>query len=130
MPSLEPRPVCVHRCVFTDALNSLGVNPKKFTDEGPRALYALQRLRTLYSIERRGRDESAEQRRQVRQAESVLVLDALRACLDDTLKNVPPSSLQGKTISARKANPGGVAPSPGSGCAYPATWGTFRAAEA
>ena len=88
---------------FTDVLKSLGLNAKKLPSNPPakarRALHALQRIRTLYAIERRIRDASPEQRRQVRQAESVPVLDALRAWLDDTLEKVPPSSPLGKAMS-------------------------------
>ena len=49
-------------------------------------------------IERRIRDESPEERHRVRQAESIPVLDALRAWLDDTLVKVPPSSPLGKAM--------------------------------
>ena len=52
----------------------------------------------FYAIERRIRDASPEQRRRVRHAESVPVLDALRAWLDDTLAKVPPSSPLGKAM--------------------------------
>ena len=88
---------------FTDVLKSLGLNPKRLPSNPPakarRALHALQRIRTLYAIERRIRDASPEQRRRVRQAESVPVLDALRAWLDDTLAKVPPSSPLGKAMA-------------------------------
>ena len=87
---------------FTDVLKSLGLNPKRLPSNPPakarRALYALGRIRTLYAIERRIRDASPEQRHRVRQAESVPVLDALRAWLDDTLGKVPPSSALGKAM--------------------------------
>ena len=84
-------------------LKSLGLNPKKLPSnpsaKARRALHALQRIRTLYAIEQRIRDASPEQRRRVRQAESVPVLDALRAWLDDTLEKIPPSSPLGKAMS-------------------------------
>ena len=84
-------------------LKSLGVNPKKLPSAAPakarRALHALQQIRMLYAIERRIRDEPPEERHRVRQAESVPVLDALRAWLDDTLVKVPPSSPLGKAMS-------------------------------
>ena len=87
---------------FTDVLKSLGLNAKKLPSNPPakarRALHALQRIRTLYAIERRIRDESPQERHRVRQAESVPVLDALRAWLDDTLEQVPPSSPLGKAM--------------------------------
>ena len=87
---------------FTDVLKSLGLNAKKLPSNPPakarRALHVLQRIRTFYAIERRIRDASPEVRRRVRQAESVPVLDALRAWLDDTLEQVPPSSPLGKAM--------------------------------
>ena len=87
---------------FTDVLKSLGLNAKRLPSNPPpkarRALHALQRIRTLYAIERRIRDASPEERRRVRQAESVPVLDALRDWLDDTLGKVPPSSPLGKAM--------------------------------
>ncbi len=88
---------------FTYVLKSLGVNPKKLPEDPPakvrRALHALQRIRTLFVIKRRIRDESPDERRRTRQAESVPVLDALRAWLNDTLAKVPPSSALGKAMS-------------------------------
>ena len=69
---------------FVDVLKSLGLNAKKLPANPPakarRALYALQQIQTLYAIERRIRDEPPEERRRVRQAESIPMLDALRAC--------------------------------------------------
>ena len=63
------------------------------------AAHALQKIRTLYAIERRIRDESPDQRFRVRQAESVPMLDALRAWLNDTIARVPASSPLGKAMS-------------------------------
>ena len=65
--------------------------PSTISAKARRALHALQQIRTLYAIERRIRDEPPEERHRVRQAESVPVLDALRAWLDDTLDKVPPA---------------------------------------
>ena len=97
---------------FTDVLKSLGLNPKKLPSNPPakarRALHALQRIRTLYAIERRIRDASPEQRHRVRQAESVPVLDALRAWLDDTLEKVPPSSPLGKAMGLSRQSVAGA----------------------
>ena len=64
-----------------------------------RALYALQQIRTLYAIERRLRDKPPDYRHLARQTESVAVLDKLRAWLDDTIDNVPPSTPLGKAMS-------------------------------
>ena len=81
-----------------DVLKSLGLNAKKLPANPPakarRALYALQQIRTLYAIERRIRDK----RHLARQAESVPVLDKLRAWLDDTIDKVPPSTPLGKAM--------------------------------
>ena len=87
---------------FVDVLKSLGLNPKKLPANPPakarRALYALQQIRTLYAIERRIRDKPPDYRHLVRQAESVPVLDKLRAWLDDTIEKIPPSTPLGKAM--------------------------------
>ena len=88
---------------FADVLKSPRLNPKKLPANPPakarRALFALQRIRSLYAIERRIRDEPPDEHRRVRQTESVPVFDALRAWLDDTLAKVPPSTPLGKATS-------------------------------
>ena len=63
-----------------------------------RTLEALHPIRALYAIERRIRDQPPDERHRVRQAESVPVLDALRAELDETLDTGLPSSPVGKAI--------------------------------
>ena len=63
-----------------------------------RALSALHRIRTFYAIERRIRDKPPDQRLRTRQAESVPVLDALRAWLDHTRPKVLPSAPLGKAM--------------------------------
>ena len=87
---------------FTDTLESLGLNPNKLPPDPPpkarRALSALRRIRTLYAIERRIRDKPPDQRLRTRQAESVPVLDALRAWLDHTRPKVLPSAPLGKAL--------------------------------
>ena len=95
---------------FTDTLKSLGVNPNKLPPDPPpkslppppsggrRALSALRRIQTLYAIERRIRDKPPDQRLRTRQAESVPVLDALRAWLDHTRPKVLPSAPLGKAL--------------------------------
>ena len=87
---------------FVEVLKSLGLNPKKLPANPPakarRALYALQHIRTLYAIERRIRDKSPHERRAVRQAESVPVLNKLRAWLDDTHAKILPSGKLGKAL--------------------------------
>ena len=88
---------------FVDALKSLGLNPKKLPANPPakarRTLYALQRIRTLYAIERRIRDKPPEYRYLARQSESVPVLDALRTWLDVTIDKIPPSTVLGKAMA-------------------------------
>ena len=87
---------------FTDTLKSLGLNPNKLPPAPPakarRALSVLHRIRTLYAVERRIRDTPPDQRHRARQAESVPVLNALRAWLDDTLPKVLPSGPLGKAM--------------------------------
>ena len=87
---------------FTDTLKSLGLNPNKLPPAPPakarRALSVLHRIRTLYAIERRIRDTPPDQRHRTRQAESVPVLNALRAWPDDTLPKVLPSGPLGKAM--------------------------------
>ena len=87
---------------FTDTLKSLGLNPNKLPPNPPpkarRALSALRRIQTLYAIERRIRDLPPDQRLRTRQAESVPVLDALRAWLDHTRPKVLPSAPLGKAL--------------------------------
>ena len=83
-------------------LKSLGLNPNKLPANPPakarRALEALHHIRTLYAIERRIRDQSPHERHAARAAESVPVLDKLRAWLDDTIEKVPPSMALGKAM--------------------------------
>ena len=87
---------------FTDTLQSLGLNPNKLPPDPPpkarRALSALRRIQTLYAIERRIRDKPPDQRLRTRQAESVPVLNALRAWLDHTRPKVLPSAPLGKAL--------------------------------
>lgn len=51
----------------------------------PLAEEALRRIAALYAIEERIREQSAEQRREIRQAETRPLVDALKAWLDSTL---------------------------------------------
>ena len=78
------------------------MNPNKLPPDPPakarRALSALRRIRTLYALERRIRDKPPDQRLRARQAESVPVLDALRAWLDHTRPKVLPSAPLGKAL--------------------------------
>ena len=90
------------RRYFTDALKALGLNPNKLPlippDKARRPLKALNFIRHLYVIEQRIRTSTPEERLAARQAESVPVLKALRAWLDQLLPKVVPSSPLGKAL--------------------------------
>ena len=90
------------RRYFTDALKALGLNPNKLPlippDKAHRPLKALNFIRHLYVIEQRLRTSTPEERLAARQAESVPVLKALRAWLDQLLPKVVPSSPLGKAL--------------------------------
>lgn len=60
---------------------------------------AMGQIQALYRIERKLNDASAEERHRVRQAESVPLVEALRAWLDDSIDRVPPQSLTGKAMA-------------------------------
>jgi len=66
-----------------------------------RAIYALKKIQTLYSIERKARDEelSYEQRKELRGNESNPVLEELESWMKDQLSEVLPKSSIGKAIT-------------------------------
>jgi len=72
------------RRYFTDALKAQGLNPNKLPPKPPdkarRPLKALGFIRHLYAIEHRIREAPPAERVAARQAESVPVLQDLRAC--------------------------------------------------
>lgn len=88
---------------FTDVLKSLGMNPNKPPDKPPdrarRPLRALSLIRTLYTIERRIREEPPDVRYRVRQAESRPVLEKLHAWLEDTRPKVAPKTKLGEALA-------------------------------
>jgi transposase len=88
---------------FVDVLKSLKLNPKKLPAKPPpkarRALKALGFIKTLYTIERRIRDQPPDERYQVRQRESLPVLEALRAWLDETRPKILPGSALGEALA-------------------------------
>ncbi len=88
---------------FVDTLKALGLNAKKLPDKPPdkarRALQGLGFIRTLYEIERRVRGRPPDERLSVRQAQSVPVLEGLRAWLDETRPKVLPSAPLGDALA-------------------------------
>jgi transposase len=90
------------RRYFTDVLKALGINPNKLPPKPPdkarRALKALEYIRHLYAIEQRLKGQPPASRLAVRQAESVPVLNALRAWAVAMQPKVLPSSPLGKAL--------------------------------
>ncbi len=88
---------------FIDVLKSLGLNPKRLPARAPpkaqRALQALGFIKALYRIERRIRGKPPEERYRRRQAESVPVLDDLRAWLDEMRPQILPGSALGEAFA-------------------------------
>ena len=90
--------------MFDEVLKAAGINPRKTPKGKPppkarKAGQALAFIRALFAIEHRVRDDSAEARYRVRHAESALVLERLRAWLDEQLPTVPPSTALGRALS-------------------------------
>ena len=88
---------------FDEVLKAAGINPRKTPKGKPppkarKAGQALAFIRALFAIEHRVRDDSAEARYRVRHAESALVLERLRAWLDEQLPTVPPSTALGRAL--------------------------------
>ena len=87
---------------FIEVVQSLGLNPKKLPNPVPpaarRALRALGYIKTLSTIERRIRGKPPDQRRAVRQRESVPVLEQLHAWAQETAPRVPPSTKLGLAL--------------------------------
>lgn len=90
------------RRYFIEALKALGLNPNKLPlkppDKARRPLKALGFIRHLYAIEHRIRDQAAAERLAARQADSVPVLNDLRAWLMETLPKVVPGTPLGKAL--------------------------------
>lgn len=88
------------RRYFIEALKALGLNPNKLPPKPPdkarRPLQALGFIRHLYAIEHRIREQTPAERLVARQADSVPVLDELRAWLMETLPKVVPGTALGK----------------------------------
>jgi transposase len=88
---------------FTDALKAQGLNPNKLPDKPPdkakRALKAVGFYKSLYTIERRIKDEPPGVRYEVRQRESVPVLKRFKVWADKLHPKVAPSSKLGQALS-------------------------------
>jgi hypothetical protein len=88
---------------FIDVLKSLKLNPKKLPAKPPpkarRALKALGFIKTLYTIERRIREQPPDERYRTRQRESLPVLKALRTWLDETRPKILPGSALGAALA-------------------------------
>ena len=75
---------------------------EKCKDNDPkRADYALKKIQDLYDVEREAREQklSFEERKELRQKESVPVLDKLEAWMRDQLTQVLPKSAIGEAIT-------------------------------
>ena len=90
------------RRYFSDVLKSLGLDPRKLPDKPPdkarRVMKGLAFIRSLYEIERRIRDDSAETRYRVRQGETKPALERLRVWVDETIPKVAPKTPLGKAL--------------------------------
>jgi transposase len=87
---------------FTDALKGQGHGRKRAAKRKAKHSYAeagLRWIQKLYAIERRAKDATAEERLQLRQAESLPVVAALREWLDSAKHAVVPQSLTGKAVA-------------------------------
>ena len=63
-----------------------------------KAAHALQRMKTLFAIEHRIREQPPDERRRVRQSESMPIVQKLRQWLDDTSPVVTPKSKLGQAL--------------------------------
>lgn len=88
---------------FTEALQALGLNPNRLPEQPPdkalRVLRGLGFIRQLYAIEHRIREQSPAARYAVRQAESLPVLQRLRAWVDELLPQMLPQAPLGRALA-------------------------------
>lgn len=77
---------------------------KSKKNQPSKADIALNFIGHLYGIERKGKNLSPAERRQLRQTESLPVLDKLRNWLDKTLPKVLPKGALGKALSYLRKN--------------------------
>ncbi len=85
---------------FDEALKAQGKNRKKGkrSAKQSKALQGLSFIQKLYRIERQIHELPPEERFQIRQERSQLVLERLRRWLDGSLGAVPPQSLTGRAL--------------------------------
>src|SRR5690606_29133733 len=82
---------------FVESVKAAGVGTR--ATKVPIAVEAVNRIRKLYAVERRIRDESDEEKRRVRQAVSLPLLSELKTWLEASARKVPKRSLTDKAIS-------------------------------
>jgi len=91
------------RRYFTDALKARGINPSKLPPKpgkGERVpIKALNFFKTLYTIERRLREEPPDERYRIRQRDTQPVLEKFKLWLDRTLPKVLPTSKLGEALA-------------------------------
>lgn len=91
------------RRYFTDALKANGINPNKLPlkpGKGERiAIKGLNYFKTLYTIERRIRDEPPDERYRIRQRDTRPVLEKFKLWLDKTTPRVLPTSKLGEALA-------------------------------
>lgn len=87
---------------FDEALRGQKSKSKKKSKKTAResvARQAMRQIQALYRIEKKLKHATAEERHRVRQAESLPLVEALRAWLDTSISRVPPQSLTGKAMA-------------------------------
>jgi transposase len=87
---------------FVDALKGAGKNRKKGakrTKKQSQAETGLRFIQKLYAIERSLQDATPDERRRVRQEQSLPVVASLRSWLDGALETVVPRSLTGEALA-------------------------------
>ena len=88
---------------FVEVIKAAGLNPKKLPDKPPtkakHAIRAVQFIKALYAIERRIKGKPPDERRAVRQAESLPVLEQFKAWAQKLYPRVNPTSKLGLALS-------------------------------
>ena len=91
------------RRYFTDALKAKGINPNKLPPKpgkGERVpIKALNFFKTLYTIERRIREEPPDERYRIRQCDTKPVLDKFKLWIDRTRPKVLSTSKLGEALA-------------------------------
>ena len=81
---------------FDEAIKAQG--KKSSNSKGSKASKGLNYIRRLYAIEKTQKDKTPAQRYQARQAQAKPILDAMKAWLDTSIAQVPPTSGIGNAI--------------------------------